>query len=265
MDALSLIVLALLQGITEFLPISSSGHLILVPQLLGWGDQGLAFDIAVHVGSLLAVLTYFRRDLVTLIRAWAGSLAGRHSAASTLAWGLILATLPAVVVGFWFKPWVETVGRSPELIAATTAGFGVLLWLADRFGRRLRELEGFGLGPMFVVGLAQVLALVPGTSRSGITMTAGLALGLTRTAAARFSFLLSIPVIAGAGTLQTAELVASDAVVDWTTLAVATALSAVAAFACIHLFLAWIQRIGMAPFAVYRVALGAVIYLYLVA
>jgi undecaprenyl-diphosphatase len=258
MTLTQILLLALLQGLTEFLPISSSGHLILVPALLGWRDQGLAFDVAVHVGTLLAVIAYFRDDLLRMTRAWFRGFAGRDwDVDGRLAWWVLIGTVPVGLAGLLFKGMIETQLRTPLVIALTTIGFGLLLWIADRLGARTRDEHALTLHPVLLIGLAQVLALVPGTSRSGITMTAGLMLGLTRAAAARFSFLLSIPVIALAGGLEVLDLMSAPAAVDWIALLVATVAAALAAFLTIHLFLAWLDRVGMAPFAIYRVLLGA--------
>jgi undecaprenyl-diphosphatase len=255
-----LVVLALAQGLTEFLPISSSAHLILIPQLTGWPDQGLAFDVAAHVGSLVAVCAYFRRDLVELTRHWWRSLATRRlDAPARLAWGVLLGTIPVGLVGLFGHDFIERSMRSPLLIAATTVFFGIVLWLADRYGRRRRPLEGLGFADVALIGCAQALALVPGVSRSGITMTAALAAGMTREAGARFSFLLSIPVIVLAGGLEIVALAGAGGSQPWAQLALVTALSAASAFACIHFFLRFIERLGMGPFAVYRLALGAVL------
>lgn len=260
MDPLHLILLALVQGITEFLPISSSAHLILVPVLTEWRDQGLAFDIAVHVGTLLAVLLHFRVEVVRMASGAVRPLRGLTlDPEGRLGWLVVLATIPVGLAGLAFKDTVETVLRSPVVIAWASIGFGVLLWLADHYGRRIRDEHMLGWRGALLIGLAQALALIPGTSRSGITMTAGLALGLDRVAAARFSFLLSIPVIVLSGGLQVFELIASDVAVAWGVLLAGTALAAISAWFCIHLFLAWIARIGMTPFVVYRVVLGVVL------
>jgi len=260
MDPLHLIALALVQGITEFLPISSSAHLVLVPVLSDWDDQGLAFDIAVHVGTLLAVVTHFRADIVRMVRGGLRPLTGGPlDVDGRLGWLVVLATIPVGLAGLAFKDVIETALRSPVIIAWASIGFGLLLWCADRWGRHRRDERTLGWRGALAVGLAQALALIPGTSRSGITMTAGLALGLDRVAAARFSFLLAIPVIALAGGLQVIELATADAPVAWGKLAAATLLSAVSAWACIHLFLRWIARIGMLPFVLYRVALGVIL------
>jgi undecaprenyl-diphosphatase len=262
MSDLQIVVLAIVQGITEFLPISSSGHLILAPYLFGFDDQGLAFDVAVHLGSLIAVLGYFRREVLAIIGAWFGStFAGRAiDTNSRLGWAVIIGTLPVVVAGLLLKSLVETELRAPWVIASATIGFGLLLLLADLRAKRQRSLEQLGLRDAMVIGLAQVLALIPGTSRSGITMTAGLALGLDRASASRFSFLLAMPTILASSVLVTSDLLQQDAPVDWTALALAVALSAVAAYSAIHLFLRFIERIGMWPFVAYRLLLGLVIF-----
>jgi undecaprenyl-diphosphatase len=260
MDNLHAIWLALLQGLTEFLPVSSSAHLILMPRLFGWADQGLAFDVAVHVGTLVAVLAYFRADVLRLFAAWLRSCASRRvDSDARLAWFVLLGTLPVVLFGLLLHDLVETVLRTPLVIAAATIGFGVLLWITDIYGRKQRTEGSLRVTDIIIIGLAQVLALVPGTSRSGITMTAGLALGLTRTAAARFSFLLSIPVIAMAGVYETGNLIQQSMPVPWGAISIGTAVSAVSAWLCIHLFLQLIERIGMWPFVVYRLLLGGVL------
>ena len=260
MTTLQLIVLAIVQGLTEFLPISSSGHLILVPQFADWPDQGLAFDVAVHVGTLVAVVAYFWRDIVPLKAAFFQSIVQRRTTPDArLAWAVLIATIPVGLAGLLFSDFIEVNLRSPAVIAGATAGFGLLLWLADAWGKRIRDEHTLSWGDVFVVGFAQALALIPGTSRSGITMTAALSVGLNRAAAARFSFLLSIPVIALAGAHQAMGLLDSGVDAPWSQLAVATLLAAVSAFACIRVFLGVIERIGMAPFAIYRFALAGII------
>ena len=233
MTLFEIIILALIQGITEFLPISSSGHLLLPAELFGWVSQGLAFDVAVHVGSLLAVMIYFRY--------------------------VIVATIPAVIIGFLTKSWIEENARTALVIAATTILFGLLLWYADSKAKHTRQLDSLTLKQSLVIGCFQVLALIPGTSRSGITMTAGLLMGLDRESCARFSFLLSIPVILGAGLLATWDLLQAKEAVDWAALFYGAAFSFVSAYLCIYLFLSWISRIGMLPFVIYRLLLGALL------
>lgn len=261
MDALQAVVLALVQGLTEFLPISSSAHLILMPYLFGWRDQGLAFDVAAHVGSLLAVVAYFYRDLGAMARDWCASLAGGPSTPdSRLAWAVIIATLPVVVAGLLVNPYAGAL-REPLIIAAATGLFALLLWWADGYARAGRDEHGLSLRQALWIGLAQVLALIPGTSRSGITITAGLALGLSRRAASRFAFLLAIPVIIAAGALKTYDLVTTAGATPWRVVLLGVAVSGLAAYACIHWFLRLVERVGMLPFVIYRLALAAVVFL----
>jgi len=257
--------LALLQGLTEFLPISSSAHLILLPLLNDWQDQGLAFDVAVHMGSLTAVVWYFRCQLITMSKDWGCSVVQRKSVGeSRLAWAVLLGTIPVGLAGLIFHDFISTELRSPLVIAATTIGFGLLLGWADWRAKQSRDEHSLSWGDIVFVGIAQAIALIPGTSRSGITMTAGLMLGLERAAAARFSFLLSIPVIVLSGGLETIKLIQSDTLVDWTTLLIATTVSALAAYLCIYLFLKLVSRMGMWPFVVYRLLLGAgLLYIFL--
>lgn len=261
MDTLQIIVLAIVQGFTEFLPISSSAHLILVPAFTQWADQGQAFDVALHIGSLIAVVIYFRTDLRNMIVAWLHSLGTRQQTPnSRLAWAVLFATIPAGLVGLILKDYIELNLRGAEVIATTTIIFGLLLWYADRMGKRNRDEHAMRWKDVLFIGCAQAIALIPGTSRSGITMTAALMMGLTRSAAARFSFLLSVPVILLSGGLKTIDLVRSDTVVDWYALFAGTVLSALSAYLCIHLFLKLLERIGMLPFVVYRVFLGLFIF-----
>ncbi|HSH28573.1 MAG TPA: undecaprenyl-diphosphate phosphatase [Thiohalobacter sp.] len=258
MDLTQILALALLQGLTEFLPISSSAHLILLPVLLGWADQGLAFDVAVHVGTLLAVVAYFRVELRRMLGDWLASLVGGgQTADSRLAWAVGFGTIPVGLAGLLFADAIELHLRSPLVIATTTVLFGLLLWWSDRSGARRRDEYSLNWRDVLVIGCAQALALIPGTSRSGITMTAALMLGLSREGAARFSFLLSIPVILLAGGFETHELFQQAGPVDWQALGVGTVVSAVSAYLCIHFFLKLVARIGLAPFVLYRLLLGA--------
>lgn len=262
MTTLHAIVLALVQGITEFLPISSSAHLVLVPRFLGWPDQGLAFDVVVHLGTLAAVCGYFRDDLKRIAAAWVAGAVGRPTDAgrARLGWLVMAATVPVGLAGLAMKDWVETVARDPVLIGATSVAFGLALWGADRWGRRRREVDGIGWRDALLVGLAQAVALVPGVSRSGITITAGLALGLTREAAARFSFLLAIPVIALSGGLEVVELWrAGVGEAEALHLGVGFAVAGGSAYLCIRYFLDFLQRHGMGPFVAYRIALGVLL------
>lgn len=265
MDWLQVTFLALIQGLTEFLPISSSAHLILPSIVFGWQDQGLAFDVAVHVGTLMAVMLYFQQDLRQMILAWCRSVFLRqHSQASYMAWAVIVATIPAGLAGILLGDLIELHLRSALVIAITTLVFGVLLWWSDKTGRQSRGEGEMGMRDAVWIGLAQALALIPGTSRSGITITAGLVLGLTRQAAARFSFLLSIPLILAAGLLKTAELyqVGSEAQISHTL--VGGIIAFVSALACIHLFLRLLDRVGMLPFVLYRMVLGIALIVFVV-
>jgi undecaprenyl-diphosphatase len=260
MDWLQALILALIQGLTEFLPVSSSAHLILLPELLGWPDQGLTFDVAVHLGTLLAVLAYFRRTVARLIADWGQSLARRQPVGeSGLAWYVIIATIPVVLAGLVLGDLAESCLRGALVIAATTVGFGLVLWWADRYTGGVREEGQIGLRDALVIGGAQVLAIVPGTSRSGITITAGLMLGMTPSAAARFSFLLSMPTIALAGAWRGLELAQNPEAVDLGLLALGMVVSAAAAYLCIGAFLALLARVGLGPFIAYRLVLGALL------
>ena len=261
MDLLHIIALALLQGLTEFLPISSSAHLILLPIIADWQDQGLAFDVAVHVGTLTAVIIYFRRTIRALIVDWFKSVAQKQTIGdSKLAWAVLFGTIPVGLAGLFLGDLVETSLRSPLVIATTTIVFGLLLGWADWQGKRIRNENRLNWFDVLFIGIAQAIALIPGTSRSGITITAGLMLGLTREAAARFSFLLSIPVIVLAGGLKIIELIESQLVIDWFALCAGALFSAVSAYLCIFLFLKMLDRIGMWPFVLYRLVLGAILF-----
>lgn len=264
MDTSHAIILALVQGLTEFLPISSSGHLILAHKVAGWPDQGIAFDVSVHVGTLSAVLFYFRHELIPMAHDWTLSIVKKqHTVNSRLAWAVLLGTIPVGLAGLAFQDLIETTLRDNLLvIAVTSVFFGLLLWWADIFGARKRDEYTIGIVDIVVIGIAQALALIPGTSRSGATMTAGLFLGLNREGAARFSFLLSIPVILLAGGLLTIELIKSNAPVDWNAMAIGVVLAAVTAYLCIHYFLKLLDRIGMWPFVIYRLILGAVLFYF---
>lgn len=253
MTFFQLIVLALIQGVSEFLPVSSSAHLALVAPLTGWADQGLAFDAAVHAGTLIAVVIHLRPELAGLIRE---GVPGRDPVQRSLLIGLMIATLPALLVGALASDWIEAWLRNPLLIAWTTIGFGLLLGAADRWGPRRRVIESVGWRSALMIGLAQTLALVPGTSRSGVTITAGLALGLTREAAARYSFLLSIPIIAAAGGWGFLRGLRDGGSFELAQFAIAAAASGLFAWLTIAAFLAWLRRAGMTPFVLYRLLLG---------
>jgi len=257
---IQIIVLAVVQGLTEFLPISSSGHLVLVPYLVDWTDQGLAFDVAVHFGSLLAVVIFFREDIAGLLRGSVQLLGGDvRSPQPYMALAIGLGTVPAAIAGLLFAGWIEANLRDPSVIVYTLAGYGVLMGLADRYARRDRGIAEVKIRDALVIGIAQALALVPGTSRSGITITAGRLLGFERQDAARFSFLLSAPVILLATIYEGAGLILGDAPVAWGELALGVIISAIVAYLSIEFFMRFVTRIGLAPFAIYRLALAAIL------
>jgi undecaprenyl-diphosphatase len=265
MQPIHAIVLAIVQGLSEFLPISSSGHLILVPSILGWPDQGLAFDVALHVGTLVALIGYFRVELLQMTRAWFASLTGRGlTPDGRLAWCVVIGTIPVGLVGIVFGDFIEQMLRNPLFVAATLAGFGLLMWLADWLGSHRRDEYSVGWRDALLIGCAQALALMPGTSRSGVTMTMARALGLTRVGAARFSFLLAVPGIAMAGGWEFLKLLTGPGNgADWKITGLGFAVSALTGYLCIHVLLKFITRIGLMPFALYRVALAAMIILIL--
>jgi len=265
LTTLHIVVLAIVQGLTEFLPISSSGHLVLVPHLLAWTDQGLAFDVAVHFGSLIAVCMFFRRDIASLLSGGVQVLGGNtKTPESRMALGIALATIPAAVAGLLFASWIEANLRDPMVIVYTLSGYGILMAVADHFGKRERAINDVGIKEAFIIGCAQALALIPGTSRSGVTITAARFLGFERMDAARFSFLLSAPVIFLAAAYKFYELLTGNEAVAWGQLSLGAAVSCVVAYLSIEFFMRVVTRIGLAPFAVYRLILAAIIIYVLV-
>lgn len=265
MTFLQIVILAIVQGLTEFLPVSSSGHLVLVPYLFEWADQGLAFDVAVHFGSLAAVCIYFRSDIASLIAGGMQLLGGKvRTPESRLALAIAIGTVPAALIGLLFASWIEANLRDPGVIVMTLSGFGILMAVADRIGRRERSISGVGLRDAVIIGLAQALSLVPGTSRSGVTITAARFLGFGRQDAARFSFLLSAPVILLATVYKLTGLILGDAAVAWGQLGLGALIACVVAYFSIEFFMRFVTRIGLAPFAIYRLVLAAVILYVLV-
>ena len=265
MTTLQIAILAIVQGLTEFLPVSSSGHLVLVPFFFDWTDQGLAFDVAVHFGSLAAVCIYFRKDILRLFSGGVLVLRGDTNAPeSRMALAILLGSVPAAVAGLAFASWIEANLRDPAVIVYTLAGYGILMALADRFCARSRTITSVGYSDALIIGCAQALALVPGTSRSGVTITAARLLGFERSDAARFSFLLSAPVILLAATYKLFELLLGDVVVQWGQLALGAVIACVVAYVSIEFFMRVVARIGLTPFAIYRLGLAAVILYVLV-
>jgi undecaprenyl-diphosphatase len=247
-------VLGIVQGLTEFLPISSTAHLRIVPALLGWKDPGAAASAVIQLGTTAALLLYFRKDLASLL---AGSLRGSRRELR-LATGIALGTAPIVVLGLLGKPWIEGDLRSLWVIAGALAFFGVLLGVADRVAAAARRsAESIGIGDAVFVGLAQSLALIPGASRSGVTMTGAFFLGLERGAAARFSFLLSIPAVAAAGLYELWKEREALGAAGAGALAVATLVSGVVGYASLEGLLRFLRTRSALPFVVYRIALAA--------
>jgi undecaprenyl-diphosphatase len=270
MDWIQIIVLSLIQGLTEFLPVSSSAHLVLPAQLSPWPDQGLAFDVAVHFGTLIAVLVYFRRDLANMMSAvgrgpglanavgWSGLLSRSAELDKDLdlLLKLSLATLPVLLVGLMARDLIEGYLRTVPVIATTTMLFAGALWLADRRPGSRADIDWSDAA---WIGVAQAVALIPGTSRSGITITAALFLGLSRFSAARFSFLLSIPAILGAQLLLTRDLLLDQSAVELWPLLTGAFLAFLAAITSIHFFIRLLDRFGMTPYVIYRLLLGAIL------
>ncbi|MEL0202949.1 MAG: undecaprenyl-diphosphate phosphatase [Halieaceae bacterium] len=259
-DWVQLIALALIQGVTEFLPVSSSAHLILPTEILGWDDQGLLFDVGVHAGTLCAVLWHFRETL----RSWAISVMPGSKVDRSEMWAVVVGTLPAVVAGLVFKDVIANDARAVPVIIATTVIFGVLLGWADHRAKRNKNTTAVvSARHALLIGLAQALALVPGTSRSGVTITAALFLGYHPASATRFSFLLSVPVIGGALLLMVASSTGDVGAIGLDKLIVAFVVSAVFAHVTIRGFLYLLERVGLLPFVVYRLLLGLLLWIWL--
>lgn len=261
MEVLHAFLLAAVQGLTEFLPISSSAHLVLLPIVMDWQDQGLVIDVAAHLGSLLAVLFYFRDDLGKLLgqALTPAGTPGENEEARNLAWLLVWATLPILVLALFFHAYVIQYSRDAIVIALTSIFFGLLLWLADWRGSQTRGTRQLTTADALLIGFAQAFALIPGASRSGVTMTAAMWLGLTRVEAARFSFLLAIPTIFAAAVFGIYQAVLQAADVPWGFGLGVLTCSAIVTFFCIHWFIKFIAQIGMLPFVIYRVLLGVVL------
>jgi len=269
MSLFQAIILAAVQGLGEFLPISSSAHLILIPWLLGWPDPGQAFDVALHAGTLLAVVVYFFKDWVELVAAGFGLHYPRTATPAVIAqtrrifWYLVAATIPGGLVGFLFEKKIEENLRSPRLIAIALIAIGILMWIAERVGRLIREIDQLKFGDAMAIGTAQALALFPGVSRSGITISQGLFQGLTREAAAKFSFLLSTPLIAGAALHELPKLIklhkAGGLDLPMSTLAIAVGVSAVVGYMVIAFFLKYLRTRTLKIFIYYRIVFGIVI------
>jgi undecaprenyl-diphosphatase len=261
------IVLGLVQGLTEFLPVSSSGHLIVVPKLLGWEDpfiDSLAFSVMLHIATLLALLLYFQSDWRRLIPAGLAAIRDRSLGDDPdrrLAWLLAIATIPAVIAGILLNDAIETIFREPRLVAITLIVGGVLLWLADRLGSHTKGMDRLSFPAALGIGTAQALALVPGISRSGISIAAGLAAGLDRPSAARFAFLMATPITAGAGVWELRKVLAGEAGVDvqLVPLVAGMVTALIAGLAAIAVMLRFLRSHGMGVFVAYRIALAALV------
>jgi len=265
MNNLHAFVLGTLQGLTEVLPISSSAHLLLIPRILGWPESGLTFDVALHLGSLLALAFYFWRDICDMIYNLFGSISGKglNTSGSRLPWYIIIATIPAAIFGKTFEEPIEEIFRhNPQLICSLLIAFGLLLAFADTTGAKRWKLDRMTLTSAILIGLAQCLALLPGVSRSGITITAALLIGYNRETAARFSFLLSLPIVFGAALLKVGHLLKTGIPAGETTpLLIGIASSAIFGYLSVAFLLKLVQRSSLYPFVWYRLAAGAVFLL----
>jgi undecaprenyl-diphosphatase len=246
-------VLGLIQGLTEFLPISSTAHIILIPWLFRWPDPGLTFDVALHIGTLFAVVVYFWKDWLTLIRH--GLTQGFASPEGKMFWFIVLASIPGAAAGFLLEEQIQTVFRSPIIMGIMLMVMGIILYSADRLGKKQRPAQEITFSQSILIGLSQALAVIPGVSRSGITMTTGLFTGLTREGAARFSFLLATPMIAGAGIFGLRHYNGAE----FNVFLVGVITSAVVGFLVIGLLLRWLRKSSFVPFVWYRFFIGAAI------
>ena len=272
MEIVAAAILGIVQGLTEFLPVSSTAHLILVPWFLGWEPEGLTFDVALHVGTAFAVLTFFFRDWIRLAREmFLGIKEGKllENEDRRLGWYLVVGTLPAMVAGLAFEETIESRLRSPLIIVFTLAALGALLLFAEKRGTHTRTIEKFTWTDSLSIGFSQAIALIPGISRSGITMTTAMFRNSTRTSAARFSFLLSTPVILGAGILKSLRLmdavqhpIAGTEAVRWSVMGAGFLFAAVSGFLCIRFFLKYLQTKSFMPFVIYRFLLAGLVLIY---
>lgn len=266
MTVVQAIILGIVQGLTEFLPISSSGHLLIVPWLFDWHffldhpDLNKTFDVALHLGTFIALVAYFWRDILTLLAAWVGSIRRRRldSVEARVAWLILVSTIPAGIIGVLFEDFIVNRLGQPWMIAVLLIVFGGVMWIVDRTAKLDREIEALTWSDALIVGLAQALALAPGVSRSGITMVTGLLLRLNREAAARYSFLISIPVIGGAALYKGLEVARDGLPAGMTTpFAAGIVSAAVSGFAAIWFLLAYLRRHDFTIFVLYRFAVGA--------
>ncbi|MEN8708035.1 undecaprenyl-diphosphatase [Nocardioides marinisabuli] len=266
LDLLKAVVLGLIQGLTEFLPISSSAHLRIFPELFGWGDPGAAFTAVVQIGTELAVLIYFRHDIWRIASTWLRSLVQpewRGHVDARMGWYIIVGSLPIVVLGIALKDVIEQDFRSLWIIGTTLIVLGLVLGIADKFGRNDRAIKKMGLRDALLMGLAQAAALVPGVSRSGATISMGRFLGFERAAATRFAFLLAIPAVVGAGLFQLSEIPGGDNAYGWGPTLVGTVVSFIVGYAAIAWLLRYVSTNSYTPFVIYRVLLGSAVLVLL--
>ena len=263
MDITQTFTLALIQGLTEFLPVSSSAHLVILPKFLDWPDQGLAFDVILHFATLCAIIFYYRSSLLSLTKDFYDSIVTRKTQGeSMLAWGIILGTIPVGIVGLLFRESIELNLRSYQIVAFATIFFGLLLGLSDWLHRVLDKSREYIRGSdILIVGCFQALALIPGTSRLGITITAALLIGLSRALSIKYAFLLSIPVIALATLLKTFDLVKDTSQIDWILLFIGFVVALITSYFTIIFFIRLVERIGFLPFVIYRILLGVLLFL----
>lgn len=261
------VVLGIIQGLTEFLPISSSAHLLIMSQLFGWEDPGAAFTAVTQIGTELAVIIYFRREIVAIVRAWSRSIIhadARHEPDARMGWLVIIGTIPIAILGLTFADQIETVARNLWLTAVMLIVFGVILGVADALGARVKTERDLTVRDGILFGLAQSLALIPGVSRSGATISAGLAMGYSRGAAARYAFLLAIPAVLASGFYE-ATKISDQAYVEWGPTILATAIAFTVGFAVIAWLMRWLSTRSYLPFVIYRLALGTLVLVLLAA
>lgn len=258
---LEAVILGVVQGLTEFLPISSSAHVLIVSQLFGWGDPGAAFTAVTQIGTEIAVLIYFRRDLARILSTWFVSLRRpevRGSIDARMGWYVIIGTLPIAILGFTFAPVIETAARNLWLVATVLIVFGIVLGLVDRWGSKTKALEALNAKDGLLFGFGQALALIPGVSRSGATISVGLAMGYSRSAATRYAFLLAIPAVLASG-LYEATKIGSDDNVQWGQTILATIIALTIGYLVIAWLIRWVSTRSFLPFVIYRVTLGSLL------
>jgi undecaprenyl-diphosphatase len=259
------IVLGIVQGLTEFLPISSSAHILIVSRLFGWGDPGAAFTAVSQIGTETAVLIFFRKDIARILRTWFRSLRHtelRSSIDARMGWYVIVGTIPIAVLGLAFAPLIETAARNLWLVSTVLIVFGLVLGLADRLGSKVKQLEALNVKDGVLFGFGQALALIPGVSRSGATISVGLAMGYSRSAATRYAFLLAIPAVLASG-LYEATKIGDDPNVQWGQTLLATVIALVIGYLVIAWLIRWVSTRSYMPFVIYRLVLGGVLLVLL--